>query len=112
MNDNNFSALDRLMDFGLCLGMAQQMVKTMNTTMQTMQLPESSKPLQEKPDEWFVAIEGKPQGPFSNNEIKALLLEQKITKDNLVWKCGFANWQKAENTPEILKLLIQLPPSL
>ena len=112
MNENNFSTLDRLMEFGLGMGMAQQMVNMMNQTMQTMQIPESAKPVQPKSTEWYVAINEKATGPFSENEMKGLLLEKKVTKETLVWCAGMSEWQKAECTPNILKLILQLPPEL
>lgn len=112
MNDSNFPTLDRLMEFGLGMGLAQQMTQMMNQTMQTMQLPEASRPVQQKPKEWYVALDGKAYGPYFENDIKALLLEKKIDKETLVWCFGMTEWTKIENTPQILKLVIQLPPSL
>lgn len=112
MNDNNFSSLDRLMEFGLGMGMAQQMVNVMNQTMQTMQIPETAKPAQPKPTEWYIALNEKASGPFTENEMKGLLLDKKITKETLVWCAGMPEWQKAEITPNILKLIMQLPPAL
>ena len=104
MCDNNLSTLDRLMEFGMGMGLAQQMVNMMNQSMQTMQIPASSMPVQPKETEWFIA--------FSENEMKKMLLDKKITKDTLVWCAGMLEWQKIENTPSALKLLLQLPPAL
>ncbi len=113
MNGPDFSSLDRLLDFGLCMSMAQQMVNMMNTTMQTMQIPESAKPLSGKPSvDWFCAIDQKACGPYSESEIKQLLMNGQLNKDSLVWRSGMDKWQKIEFTPEILKLVLQLPPSL
>lgn len=112
MNENNFNTLDRLMEFGLGMGMAQQMVNVMNQTMQTMQIPETAKPVRPKETEWYVAEEGKASGPYTESEMKGLLLSKKVNKETLVWCAGMAEWQKAENTPSILKLFLQLPPAL
>lgn len=112
MNDNNFSTLDRLMEFGLGMGMAQQMTQMMNQTMQNMQLPESARPVRPKETEWYVALEGKATGPYTENEIKSLLLEKKVNKDTLVWCASMPEWMKVEDTPQILKLIVQLPPAL
>lgn len=112
MNDSNFSVLDRLMEFGLSMGIAQQMISTMNQTMQAMQIPETAKPVPPKLTEWYAAIDGKATGPFSEQEMKNLLLERKVTKESLVWCAGMLDWQTAEHTPGLLKLLLQLPPSL
>lgn len=112
MNENNFSTLDRLMEFGLGMGMAQQMVNMMNQTMQNMQIPETARPVPPKAVEWYIAVNEKASGPFTETEIKGLLLEKKVTKETLVWCTGMSNWQTAENTPSILKLILQLPPAL
>ena len=112
MNDNNFSTLDRLMEFGLGMGMAQQMVNMMNQTMQSMRIPNSSQPVPQKETEWFVASQNKATGPYSESEIKSLVLEKRVTKDTLVWCVGMSEWQQVENTPQILRLIVQLPPSL
>ena len=112
MCDNNLSTLDRLMEFGMGMGLAQQMVNMMNQSMQTMQIPASSMPVQPKGTEWFIALNGQASGPFSENEMKKMLLDKKITKDTLVWCAGMLEWQKIENTPSALKLLLQLPPAL
>ena len=112
MNENNFTTLDRLMEFGLGMGMAQQMVNMMNQTMQTMQVPETAKPVQPKAVEWYIAANDKASGPFTESEMKNLLLEKKVTMETLVWCAGMSEWQKAESTPSILKLILQLPPAL
>lgn len=112
MDENYFPTLDRLMEFGLGMGMAQQMVNMMNQTMQTMQIPGNALPMQPKPIEWYVAVEGKACGPYGETEIKKLLLENKLTKDSLVWCAGMTEWQVIERTPQILKLIVDLPPAL
>lgn len=112
MSDNNFSTLDRLLEFGIGMGMAQQMVNLMNQSMQAMRIPTTAMPVQPKETEWYIAINSKASGPFAENEIKKLLLEKRITKDTLVWCTGMSDWQKIECTPSILKLFLQLPPTL
>lgn len=113
MDDNyNLPILNRLMEFGLSMGMAQQMVNMMNQTMQNMQIPVSGNPVQPKSQEWYVAINGKACGPFSESEMKNLLLERKVTKGTLVWCSGMREWAAIENTPEALKLITLLPPAL
>lgn len=112
MNESNFPTLDRLMEFGLGMGMAQQMINMMNQTMQTVQMPASAMPTQPKPVEWYVAVNEKATGPYTEEQVKTLLLDKQITKDSLVWCAGMAQWQTAENTPNFLKIITQLPPAL
>lgn len=94
------------------VGLAQQMVNTMNQTMQTMQMPESARPVRPVEPEWYIAVDGKACGPYSVTEIKSKLLNKEITHDTLVWTAGMAAWQTAESTPQMAKLIVQLPPAL
>ncbi len=112
MDNNNYSTLDRLLEFGMGMGMAQQMVNMMNQTMQTMQLPESSRPVQSAAKEWFFVFDDKASGPYNEIDVKRLLLEKKVTKDTLTWSVGMSQWQKVETTPSMLRFITQLPPSL
>jgi hypothetical protein len=59
---------------------------------------------------WFVAIQGKQAGPFTEAEIKDLLETAKIDRKTLVWKQGMTGWAAAEDTPEILKIIMLMPP--
>lgn len=112
MDDNNFYAMDRLMEFGLSMGMANQMVNMMNQTMQNVQIPETAKPITSKSVEWYVVLDGKANGPFTEEKMKGLLLDKRISKDTLVWCAGMSAWQPVKNTIEIHKLILQLPPNL
>ena len=109
--EQDFSALNRLMEFGLGMGVAQQMIGTMNATMQTMQNPIAKLP-QQTLAEWYVVENGKPAGPYTEREIKSMLLSKAIGKDTLVWTQGMSEWQVASEQPEILKMITTLPPQI
>lgn len=112
MNEANFDPINRLVEFGLGISMAQQMVNMMNSTMQTMQVPGQTIPTNSTPKEWYVAQNGNPAGPLTEKEIKNLLLSNVLTKDDLVWSVGMQEWKPIKDVPEVLKMLIQLPPKL
>lgn len=109
MNENN--SIDKLVEFGLGVSVARQMIHMMNSTMQSMCVPGQTIN-QPKQKEWFVAIDRKPSGPYSGEDMKKLLLDKKLEQNDLVWCSGMREWQQAKNVPEILKMIIQLPPSL
>lgn len=109
--EQDFSALNRLMEFGLGMGVAQQMIGTMNATMQTMQTPIAKLP-QQTSKEWYVVENGNPVGPYTEGEVKRMLLSKTISKDTLVWTQGMSEWQVASENPEILKMITTLPPQL
>ena len=115
MNDNNFYSLDRLVEFGLGLGMAQQMVRTMNESMRQMYVPGSiqSMPNSVTPQQvYYVAIDGKPVGPMSDRELSQLITSKKVDKNTLAWMPGMATWQPIEQVSAILKIIALTPPPL
>lgn len=113
MNNNSFYSIDRLVEFGLGLSMAQQMVQMMNQTMQTMYVPGSiqSMPATQMPP-IYVALEGVSTGPLTEAEFVHLVTENKVTKDTLVWMPGMLAWQPIEQTSAILKIIAFDPPPL
>ena len=113
MNENNFFSMDRLIEFGMGIAVAQQMVKTMNSAMQNMYVPGTMNPMQMAPQAFYYAVlDGKQTGPFSEQELSHLITEKKIVKETYIWKPGMPNWELAEKLPEILKLVALAPPPL
>ena len=58
------------------------------------------------------SIEGKQAGPFSEEEIARLICEGKVDKTTYVWRPGMPQWARAENVPEVLKIVALTPPPL
>ncbi|MBD5189614.1 MAG: DUF4339 domain-containing protein [Bacteroidales bacterium] len=115
MEHDNFYSIDRLMEFGLGLGMAQQMVKVMNQTMTSMYVPGSAAtiplPVKEtKPI--YVSINNCVAGPFSETEFMTLVTKKEVTPDSLVWQPGMQDWKPVNQVPEILRLIALSPPPL
>lgn len=111
MNDNNFFSVDRLVEFGMGMAMAQQMVGMMNQTMQTMQMPGG---LQKSRFQhvFYVALNNNAVGPLEDKELAQLVLNNKVTKDTLAWMPGMPAWKPIEQIPEILKVIALTPPPL
>ena len=126
MNDNNnygFYSMDKLIEFGLGMTMARQMMKVMNESMEGMQTPATPKPLQQQalhvqqvhpvaPSIYYVCIDGKSAGPFNEMEITKLITSKRIDKDTLAWIPGQSQWEKIENIPAILRIVALTPPPL
>lgn len=111
MNDDSFFSINRLVEFGMGMAVAQQMVNTMNNAMMSMQVPGVMNPIQSVlPQFYYVIIDGNQAGPFSEQELSRLIAEKKIVKDTYIWKPGLSNWVVAEKLPEILKLVALSPP--
>lgn len=110
----HFLSIDKLVEFGLGMGIAQQMVSAMNLAMQQQQVPGQMYSISHSmPDrEWYYAIGTLPVGPLTEKELKQRLLNKEINKSTLVWTLGMQSWMTVEQTPEVLKMIMQLPPSL
>lgn len=111
MNDVNFNSVNRLIEFGLGISAAQQMIQMMNATVQNTNMPGQSIP-QPSNKEWYIVKEGKPTGPILEKEIKQLLLSHMLTKDDLVWSLGMNEWKQVKDVPDILRMIFQLPPKI
>lgn len=113
MDNSSFFSIDRLIEFGLGMGIARQMVGMMNQSMQSMYVPGS---IQSMPTSiaqtYFVAINGQQVGPLNDSELSQLISQKKITKDTLAWMPGMTGWKPIEQVPAILKLVALTPPPL
>ena len=111
MNEDSFFSINRLLEFGMGMAVAQQMVNTMNNSMSNMHVAGSMNPMQTVvPQFYYAIIEGNQAGPFSEQELSRLITEKKIVKETYIWKPGLPKWQIAEKLPEILKLVALAPP--
>ena len=113
MDGNSFYSMDRLIEFGLGMGVAQQMINVMNQSMRSMYVPGS---VQSMPQPaqciYYVAIDGKAVGPLNDSELSQLISQKKVNKDSLAWVPGMTAWQAIENVPAILKVIALTPPPL
>lgn len=114
MTESNFFSMNRLVEFGMGMAVARQMVQSMNETMEKVRIPGADNPMMQMVERqiYYIVFEGKQAGPFSDTELARLANEHKITKDTLVWRAGMASWKKAEDTPEVLRLVALAPPPL
>jgi hypothetical protein len=114
-DENSFYSINRLLEFGMGMAAARQMVQTMNQTMETMRIPGAGNAINARlPSQasliFFVIIDGKQAGPFSEAELIRLISEKKVVKETYVWMPGMRDWQIAENVPAVLRLAALRPP--
>lgn len=113
MDNNNFFSIDRLIEFGLGMGIAQQMVGMMNQTMKGMYVPGSIQSMpQPMPQTYYVAINGQQVGPLNDSELSLMISQKRINKDTLGWVPGMADWKPIEQIPAILKVIALTPPPI
>lgn len=113
MNNDSFFSMDKLVEFGLGMAMAQQMVQMMNQAMNQMQVPGSVQTIPTpQAQTFYVAVNGNPIGPITESEFIRLVVEKKVTKDSLAWMPGMVNWQPIEQIPAILRIIAVSPPPM
>ena len=111
MDDVNYYSIDRLVEFGMGMAVAQQMVKSMNETLQQMHVPGTFTMPRSQPTTLFYAVVGgKQMGPLSEHEVAGLIQEKKIVNETYMWKPGMLAWELAERLPEIVRLAALTPP--
>jgi hypothetical protein len=111
MTEDSFFSMDRLIEFGMGMAVAQQMVKSMNHSITDMHSPGTMNSMEKtKPKFFYAMIEGSQAGPFSEQELTRLIGEKKIVKETYVWMPNLPSWKMAEQIPEVLKLVALAPP--
>lgn len=116
MDEDNFYSIERLVEFGLGIGVAQQMVQSMNHALRNTYLPGTMNPTNamagagRPASAVFVMLDGKQAGPFSEEELTRLIAQGAVNKASYVWKPGMPDWQRCENVPEVLRLVALCPP--
>ena len=113
MNDYSFYSIDRLVEFGMGMAMAQQMVRGMNEAMQKMYVPGSINNLSAPQcPPIYVAIADKATGPLSEKEFSALVQEKAVNCNTLCWLPGQTGWKPIDQCPQLLKIIAMAPPPL
>lgn len=96
---------------GMMMGgaMGQQMAGMMSQMGQTVQGGMNTPP--PIPNvQYFTAVNGQQAGPFTIQQLQMLVGNGQLTKQTYVWKQGMANWDFAENVPEVAALFVANTP--
>jgi hypothetical protein len=113
MDDSSFYSINKLVEFGMGLAVAQQMVKTMNQSIENMKTPGSfSAHLQQPQALFYAVVEGKQMGPLSEQDVALLIRDKKIVNETYMWKAGMPSWDLAEKIPSVVRLVALTPPPL
>ncbi len=111
MDESSFYSINNLVEFGMGMAVAQQMIKTMNQSIETMKVPGSFS-TQQRQSLFYAVVEGKQMGPLSEHEVSRLIRDKKIVNESYMWKPGMPSWELAEKIPEVLRLVALTPPPL
>ena len=114
----DFSSLDKLVEFGLGIGIATQMMNTMNQTLARTAYPGvginpglCSNPGLDKaavtlPQSYYIVRDERLAGPLSEQELSSLVGKGMVRADTFCWRPGLDSWRLAEDIPEVNKLLL------
>ena len=113
-NDNNFNSLEKMMEFGMSMAVAQQMMQTMNHAMNQMQTPQFKNVNIPLPvtKQFYALVNELPQGPFTENELTTHIVAEKVKKGTMVWMPGMPSWMPAEQVLDVNKLFDLIPPPI
>lgn len=110
---NSFSTIDHLVEFGMGMAIAQQMVSTMNHCIGNMQIAGTDnaprQALGAAPGYHILANGKDVAGPFSEQELATLAKAKTLTADTMVWRPGMSGWMLAKNVPEVNKVIVLNP---
>ncbi len=105
----DFSTIDRLMEFGLGMGIAQQMINTMNHSFNNMPVAgvdSNVKPRALENVGYYAVIDNAQAGPFTADELQKAVDKRLITLDTLMWNSGMAGWRQAKYIPSVYKMIL------
>jgi hypothetical protein len=61
---------------------------------------------------YFVAVEGKPTGPFDMQTLASQVATGRLTRQTLVWAQGMAQWTPAGQVQALETIFANVPPPL
>lgn len=109
------------MGLGMGFGMAQQMAQAFNThpaapapaaSAAPAGAPMAPPPLPGSAPEWWFALNGQQNGPYSIAQLAQFRAGGQLTPASLVWKQGLAGWIAASSVPELQSVFPAAPPPL
>ena len=103
LNDNSYNSIERLMEFGMSMAVAQQMMQTINHAMQNITTPQFKNLNVPLPQQihFYALVNDIPQGPFTEQELSGHILANRVSKETLVWLNGMPGWMQAQQVPEV-----------
>lgn len=111
MSDDLFS-VDKLVEFGMGVAIANQMTSAMNKSMSHMNDSEPAKSSLDIESMYYVVIGGKQEGPYSVSELSRLISEKIVVKETYIWKPGMDCWTTVENVEEVIRIVALTPPPI
>ena len=96
------------LEMGMGFAMANQMGQMFNNQNQQNQSP----PPIPGVAQYYIAVNGQQQGPYSMQTIQQMIQNGSIAKETLIWKQGMPAWTKAGDVSEVNSFFAAVPPPL
>jgi hypothetical protein len=112
MENQNYNSIEKLIEFGMSMSIAQQMMQTMNHAIQNMVTPQFQQVNVPVPKlvQYYALVNDIPQGPFTEQELLNHIVDNHITNETFVWHNGMPGWMPAKQVPEVSKIINLMPP--
>jgi membrane protease subunit (stomatin/prohibitin family) len=103
-----------LVGAGMGLGMGAGMMGQMSNMFQPNQVtpPPAGPPPVPAVTTWYVAVNGKQEGPFTADVLSQMASSGTLSRQSLIWKTGMSDWAAAETVPDIATIFNNVPPPL
>lgn len=63
-------------------------------------------------EEYYLAVDGKPTGPYDMGELKKMVLSGKVISSSLLWKTGMKEWVRADSLDDLKGIFMPpIPPT-
>jgi membrane protease subunit (stomatin/prohibitin family) len=95
---------------GMGFAMAQQMGQMMNQQQQAQ--PQGPPPLPGTGTQYFVAVNGQQQGPYSLQTLQNMIRQGSVSRESLIWAQGMPAWTKAGDVGDLSSAFGAIPPPL
>lgn len=101
-HNSSLTSMESIMEFGVGMALAQQMAAMINRTCAGSITP----PPVTDNGGYYLAINGKVAGPFTDDELVTLVKNKTLLPATLVWQQGMSAWKRAEGLPNLQRVLL------
>lgn len=111
MNTNNESyySVERLVEFGISMAVAQQMISGFQQAM-AQSSPAQALPQQPVNRVYYAIVNDAQVGPLSYHDIIRMVRERELHAGTLLWTPGNPSWLPASSFAEIMTIVAAAPP--
>lgn len=86
------------------------MANMMTGMMQGLNQPQPPTPPQEALAQYHLFVDGVQKGPYTMAQVRQMVQSGELNSTSYVWKAGMAQWQPANQLPELTSLFAAVPP--